>query len=168
MIEPETFVFADDGAVPNSKLPFLVYKSALDLPAENPEAAIEKLFSGNGWGHQLWRNGIFYYLHYHPNVHEALGIASGWARVQFGGDSGEEIRVSAGDIAVLPAGSGHCCIESSEDFRVVGGYPPGPEMQIARPTAAHHAKALRSVPNVAMPKSDPVFGNDGPLSRLWA
>lgn len=167
MPDPRTIVFADDGLVPNSRLPFLLYASAIDVSGEDPEAAVEERFRANGWGHQLWRNGIFYYLHFHPNVHEALGIASGWARVQFGGDHGEVIRVGAGDVVVLPAGTGHCCIESSEDFRVVGGYPPGKEMQIARPTKANHATALRSIPKVAVPESDPVRGADGPLMRLW-
>jgi len=167
MIEIKTFVFPDDGLVPNNPLPFLVYKSAINLPKRDPEGAIEKLFESNGWGRQLWRNGIFYYLHYHATVHEALGIASGTARVRFGGDAGEEIRVMAGDVVVLRAGTGHQCLETSADFRVVGGYPPGATMQITRPTKDNHRKALRTIPKVALPDSDPVQGRDGALARLW-
>ena len=36
-IEPLTFVFADDGLVPNNPMPFLVYKSAVDVANDHPE-----------------------------------------------------------------------------------------------------------------------------------
>jgi uncharacterized protein YjlB len=36
---------------------------------------------------------------------------------------GQEIKVRAGDVIVLPAGTGHCNTESSEDYRYVGVYP---------------------------------------------
>ena len=77
--KPLTFVFADDGLVPNNPLPFLVYKAAVDVKNDRPGDTIEKLFGGNGWG-AMWRNGIFDYLHYHSTVHEALGVSSGSAR----------------------------------------------------------------------------------------
>ena len=140
-VKPLAIVFADDGLVPNNPLPFLVYKGAVDVANDHPEKTIEGLFGANGWG-QMWRNGVFDYLHYHATVHEVLGIARGNARVRFGGDKGRELEISAGDVAILPAGTGHQCISSSEDFCVVGAYPPGPPMQITRPTPENHAKAL--------------------------
>src|SRR5437764_1314983 len=87
-------------------MPFLVYKQAIDVANDHPEKTIEGLFGANGWG-DMWRNGIYDYLHYHATVHEALGIARGNARVQFGGERGKEIDVAAGDVAILPAGTGH-------------------------------------------------------------
>jgi uncharacterized protein YjlB len=75
-IEPLAIVFEDDGLVPNNPLPFLVYKSAVDVDNAHPEATIEKLFGAHGWG-DMWRNGIYDYLHYHSTVHEVLGIARG-------------------------------------------------------------------------------------------
>ncbi|HEX9471739.1 MAG TPA: hypothetical protein VF957_19620, partial [Bradyrhizobium sp.] len=108
-IEPLTFVFQDDGLVPNNRLPFLVYKQAIAVDNAHPEKTIEGLFGANGWG-DMWRNGVYDYLHYHSTVHEALGVARGHARVRFGGNSGKEFEISAGDVAILPAGTGHQCL----------------------------------------------------------
>jgi uncharacterized protein YjlB len=164
--KPLTFMFVDDGLVPNNPLPFVIYKSAIDVANDHPERTIEKLFGANGWG-DMWRNGIYDYLHYHSTVHEALGIARGKARVRFGGDEGKEFEVSAGDVAILPAGTGHQCLSASDDFSVVGAYPPGAKMQVTRPTPENHRKALKTIPQVKSPKTDPVTGEDGPLVRLW-
>jgi len=165
-LKPLTFVFADDGLVPNNPLPFAIYKGALHVANDHPERTIEKLFGGNGWG-DMWRDGIYDYLHYHSTVHEALGIARGHARVRFGGDQGQEFEVSAGDVAILPAGTGHQCLSASPDFSVVGAYPPGAKMQVTRPTPENHRKALKTIPQVKLPKTDPVTGEDGALVRLW-
>jgi uncharacterized protein YjlB len=165
-VKPLTFSFRDDGLVPNNPLPFLVYKGAMDVDNSHPEKTIEGLFGANGWG-DMWRNGIFDYLHYHATVHEALGIARGHARVRFGGDRGQEIDVVAGDVAILPAGTGHQCLSASANFSVVGAYPPGAKMHVTRPTPENHRKALKTIPEVKLPKTDPVLGEDGPLLRLW-
>jgi uncharacterized protein YjlB len=165
-LKPLAIVFADDGLVPNNPMPFLVYKRAIEVDNDQPEKTIEAVFSANGWG-AMWRNGVYDYLHYHATVHEALGVARGNAIVRFGGDSGTEIAVGAGDVAVLPAGTGHQCLSASRDFSVVGAYPPGPNMQITRPTPENYRKALKTIPEVALPKTDPVMGEDGPLPRLW-
>ena len=86
-IQPLTFDFEDDGLVPNSRMPFLVYKRAVDIDNDHPEKTIEGLFGANGWG-AMWRNGVYDYLHYHATVHEVLGVARGNAVVRFGGDNG--------------------------------------------------------------------------------
>ena len=165
-LEPLAIVFTDDGLVPNNPMPFLVYRGAVGVDNTEPEQTIEDLFSANGWG-DMWRNGVYNFLHYHATVHEALGIARGHARVRFGGDKGKEVDISAGDVAILPAGTGHQCLVASQDFSVVGAYPPGPPMQITRPTPENHAKALKTIPDVKVPESDPVRGVDGPLVKLW-
>src|ERR1700688_281444 len=161
-IEPLTFTFEDDGLVPNNPLPFLVYKGAVDVGNDHPEKTIEGLFGANGWG-DMWRNGVYDFAHYHATVHEARGQA----RVRFRGDRGQEIEVNAGDVAILPSGTGHQCLIASKDFSVVGAYPPGATMQVTRPTPENHARALQTIPQVKLPKSDPVLGADGPLVRLW-
>ena len=165
-VQPLSFIFGDDGLVPNNAMPLLVYKRAIALDADHPEATIEKLFGANGWG-AMWRNGVYDYVHYHATVHEVLGVARGNAVVRFGGDGGTELAIAAGDVAILPAGTGHQCLSASQDFSVVGAYPPGPAMQITRPTPENHAKALKTIPQVKLPQTDPVRGADGPLVRLW-
>jgi uncharacterized protein YjlB len=40
-------------------------------------------------------------------------------------------------------------------------------MQITQPTPENHAKALKTIPEVNVPKTDPVMGEHGPLTRLW-
>jgi uncharacterized protein YjlB len=165
-VAPLALVFADDGLVPNNPLPLLVYKAAVDVDNAHPEKTIEGLFGANGWG-DMWRNGVYDYLHYHATVHEALGVARGHARVRFGGDAGKDLEIAAGDVAILPAGTGHQCLAASDDFCVIGAYPPGPKMQITRPTPANYAQALKTIPLVKVPRTDPVMGENGPLVRLW-
>lgn len=50
---------------------------------------------------------------------------------------------------------------------MIGAYPPGPPMEITRPTPENHRKALKTIPEVKVPDTDPVRGKDGPLVRLW-
>jgi uncharacterized protein YjlB len=167
-IEPLVFHFTDDGAVPNNRLPFLVYKGAIDVARmRDPASQIEKTFGKNGWGHGMWRNGIYPFTHYHSQIHEVLGIAAGTARVRFGGKNGEELEVEPGDVAVLPAGTGHQRIAATPDLLVIGAYPPDGHYDLCRGTSAEHARALETIPRVLLPQSDPLFGADGPLTTLW-
>jgi uncharacterized protein YjlB len=52
-----------------------------------------------------------------------LGVAKGEAVVEFGGVKGRQLSLRAGDVAVLPAGTGHRLIKASRNFLVVGAYP---------------------------------------------
>jgi uncharacterized protein YjlB len=117
--------FKDDGVIPNNeRWPLVVYRGAVSLPADlDPAAVIEDLFELNGWG-DSWRNGIYDYVHYHSRIHEVLGIARGTGTVRFGGNNGKTVQLKAGDVAILPAGTGHQCLTASTDFLVVGAYPP--------------------------------------------
>jgi uncharacterized protein YjlB len=160
--------FKDDGVIPNnSRWPLVLYRGAVALPGDlDPAAIMEDLFEGNGWG-DSWRNGIYDYVHYHSRIHEVLGIARGKGTVRFGGNNGITVQIKAGDVAILPAGTGHQCIWASRNFLVVGAYPPGARMQITLPTPENHKNALKTIPQVKLPKTDPVMGEKGPLVRLW-
>jgi uncharacterized protein YjlB len=166
LITPIAIEFEDDGLVPNNALPLVIYKRAIDAVGSEPEVVFERVYAANGWG-GMWRNGIYDYQHFHATVHEALGVARGRALVLFGGERGEAVELTPGDVAILPAGTGHKCVFASHDFSVVGAYPPGAKMQVTRPTPENYRMALKTIPDVPLPPSDPLFGEDGPLLRLW-
>lgn len=166
---PLTLMFSDDGSVPNNPaLPVLLYRGAIDVAAtHDPESEVERVFMANGWGRDLWRDGIYHYTHYHSMIHEALGIARGATRVRLGGTQGRDFELSAGDVAVLPAGTGHQRLASSADLRVIGGYPPEGTYNLCRGAKTEHDEALRTIPLVPVPANDPVHGDAGPLLSLW-
>jgi uncharacterized protein YjlB len=166
--EPLTLMFADDGSVPNNpRLPFLVYRSAIDLTgSSNPGDVVEKVFASHRWG-DMWRNGIFPYVHYHSMIHEALAVARGRAKVRFGGNAGEVLDLAAGDAVVLPAGTGHQCLWASPELSVIGAYPKSGTYNLCRGSKGEHAKALETIPKVPLPDTDPLHGKDGPLTKLW-
>ena len=158
--------FQDDGMTPNSPLPviryFLQTRSGSDVAV-----AFEALFSRHHWT-PLWRAGIFDFHHYHSTAHEALAVVRGQARVTLGGQSGQTLSIGTGDVLVLPAGTGHRCVECSRDFLVVGAYPRGQEhYDIQRPSSASHAGSRARIAQVAVPEADPVAGEDGVLTRVW-
>ena len=131
-----------------------------------PAIYFETAFKNNGWS-GTWRNGIFDYHHFHSNAHEALGIASGCARVQLGGRHGLTFEVGEGDMLVLPAGTGHINLGASGDFVVVGAYPAGQEGYDICRSLLEDTGIEKRIAGVALPASDPLLGADGPLTRLW-
>ncbi|MER8951433.1 cupin [Mesorhizobium sp. M0833] len=165
--KPNAFRFSDDGLVPNHPFwPLVVYRGAVKLLEDfDPAAVMEALFEANGWG-DSWRNGIYGHVHYHSRIHEVLGVARGTAKVRFGGSKGRTLSLKAGDVAVLPAGTGHQRLSASDDFLVVGAYPPSGTYDLCT-TAADHAKAVVTILRVGRPRKDPVYGSKGPLLAAW-
>jgi uncharacterized protein YjlB len=163
-----TALFRDDGAVPNNpKLPLVYYRSPVRLSdAADPAAVFEDLFESNGW-RDSWRDSIYDYTHYHSATHEVLGVARGHARVRFGGRIGKVIELRAGDVAILPAGTGHQRLSASGDLLVVGAYPAGGRYDECRGSHKQHARARASIFRVPLPDKDPVYGAEGPLLDLW-
>jgi uncharacterized protein YjlB len=166
--KPQTYRFKDDGLTPNHpKWPLVIYKSAVRLPPTlDPAAVFEELFESNGWG-DSWRDGIYDYVHYHSRIHEALGIARGHGKVQFGGPKGRTLVLKAGDVAILPAGTGHQCLKASRDFLVVGAYPPTGTYDECT-SIEDRKRALTTIPKVVHPRKDPIYGAKGPLRRTWS
>jgi uncharacterized protein YjlB len=162
----ETFVFRDDGLIPNNTLPLIVRRGAIPPSAGDPARAFEATFRSNGW-RGTWRDSIFDYHHYHSTSHEVLGVAAGSATVRFGGEGGETIGLAAGDVVVIPAGVGHARLKASDDLLVVGAYPNGMDYDLIRADPAAIEAARRRIAAVPVPASDPVDGPEGPLVKLW-
>jgi uncharacterized protein YjlB len=167
-VAAQAFRFEDDGETPNNpRLPLVVYRGAVNVAgAGDPAAAFETTFAAHGWV-DGWRNGIYDFLHFHTHSHEVLGIARGRAWVEFGGAAGQAIELQAGDVAILPAGTGHRRISCSPDLLVVGAYPEGSTYDERKPVNVSHDKAVTEVAKAPLPRHDPVFGSDGPLKGLW-
>jgi uncharacterized protein YjlB len=165
--KPHTYRFKDDGIIPNHpRWPLVIYRGAV-RPDEafDPAAVFEELFERNGWS-DSWRDGIYDYVHYHSGTHEVLGVARGQAKVQFGGLKGRTISVKAGDVAILPAGTGHHCLAASDNLLVIGAYPSNGSYDEC--TKSEDQKAtIKTILRVKRPRKDPVYGADGSLLKLW-
>jgi uncharacterized protein YjlB len=162
-MEVETHSFEDDGGIPNSALPVLIYR---DVEAAREAATCESLFARHGWL-GAWRDGIFSFHHFHSTAHEVLGVVAGSAAVMLGGPRGRRFEVRSGDVVVLPAGTGHCNAGSSADLLVIGAYPDGMDWDVRRGDPAEHDDAVANARAVPLPGADPVHGADGPLTGLW-
>ncbi|SDW90052.1 cupin domain-containing protein [Paenibacillus sp. PDC88] len=155
--------FEDDGIIPNHpNLPVLLYPGVL----RGREQETEALFNSHNW-QNTWTGGVFPYHHYHSNTHEVLGVISGSVKLQLGGEQGIVVTAAAGDVIVLPAGTGHKRIEASSDFQVVGGYPDAIEYDTYTGEAGERPKVLQDIKQVPLPDQDPVFGKSGPLHTYY-
>lgn len=159
-------IIKDAGTIPNSRLPLLIYQGALDLPNDDPAAAIEALLHQHQWGND-WRNGIFTYHHYHSTAHEVLFVFSGSCKVQAGGEGGMIETINAGDVIIIPAGVGHKNVGQSSDFKVVGAYPPQQNVDMNYGKAGERPRVDENIARLALPATDPVFGKTGPLLEHW-
>ncbi len=163
-IQPETFFLKDDEKIPNSKLPLLIYRNV--FPSELAAAKLKNHFASNNWTN-AWDNGIYPYHHYHSTSHEVLGIYAGTALLHVGGENGEKVRVTAGDIIIIPAGGGHKNLGASHDFGVVGAYPDGRDWDLLTGEAGERPTADENIAAVPIPDTDPFLGKKEGLRKIW-
>ena len=161
MSQAEPLFVAPKPPFPNAVLPVLVYPQVL-----KPGEDFAVLFRKNGWM-GIWVNGVYGFDHFHADAHEALGCISGWARIRLGGPEGVEVTLLAGDAVLLPAGMGHRNMAQSEDFSIVGAYPPGQRPDLRRGDMADYDALLTRARTVPLPLTDPVLGAEGAVRRHW-
>ncbi|MFO7725596.1 MAG: cupin domain-containing protein, partial [Oceanipulchritudo sp.] len=121
----ETYHFEESENIPNHpSLPVVVYRKAVSPDRTVPAEVFEARYRENEWGGS-WRWGVYAFHHYHSNAHEVLGVVAGEAELTLGGPGGKTLSVRAGDVLILPAGTGHKNDGSTSDFNVIGAYPGG-------------------------------------------
>lgn len=162
--EPEPFYFKDDGKIPNSKLPLLLYRDVLSNSMNAWD--LQRHFAANHWTNS-WDNGVYSFHHYHSTSHEVLGIYRGSALLHLGGENGEKLSVKAGDVIVIPAGVGHKNLGSTDDFGVVGAYPDGRAWDILKGEPGERPKADKNIAALPIPELDPLVGASGGLRKVW-
>ena len=171
MPSPEVlaFHFKDAGGIPNNpRLSVLVYKRvAPSFPRPGQLAEwFEEQWPKHGW-RAAWRWGVYEFPHYHSTAHEVLGVYRGNASIRLGDTTGATIVAEAGDMLVLPAGTGHENLGASSDFHVVGGYPQGQSADLLRGRKGERPAADTRIAAVPLPKGDPLTGAHGVLVKAW-
>jgi len=150
----------DDGIIPNSKYPVIVYHHAFNMEDSPAADFLETRFAENGWSNAFrWR--VYNFHHYHTNTHEVLGVYAGNALLQLGGPEGEKLNVRPGDVIVLPAGTGHISLSHSDDFAVVGAYPDGAEPDLIKLVDSRPDQVAEKVDAIPIPGKDPLRGLSG-------
>lgn len=163
----EIYMQETDELPNNPGLPVLVYKEVLDVQTAAKHKQFQHCFEQNGWK-GIWKNGLYDYHHFHPSSHEVLGIASGTVDLQLGGEGGKTLRLAAGDLLVLPAGTGHKRLTASGNLVIIGAYPAGQEnYTICRHRNESTEDVMRMIAAVPLPETDPYYGPDGPLLKIW-
>jgi uncharacterized protein YjlB len=156
----------ENNGIPNNpNLAALIYPKA--LAGGFSVEGVMALYERNRW-FNVWAYTVFDYHHFHHAVHEVLTVAHGRAVLHLGGEDGPKQQVETGDTIILPAGFGHKRLESTPDFIVVGGYPEGQDdIQIIRASEKAVRDARSAIEATPLPALDPIYGGDGPLTRLW-
>jgi uncharacterized protein YjlB len=166
LTEPQSIFFSQDEKIPNNQnLPVLIYRQVIERQTADKDRIFKRHFEKTGW-RGGWTGVIFDYHHFHPNAHEALAIAKGHVSVLLGGESGKEFDLEAGDLLVLPAGTGHKMASQSESLVVVGAYPPGQQDYEICKSISECPDAKERIERLPLPSSDPFYGR-GPLLNLW-
>ena len=157
-MELETWHAPPGDTIPNHPgFPVLVYRGT---GMRDPMTARSR-FAEHGWGGS-WVDGVFDFHHFHSTSHEVLAVVAGRATLELGGPQGETFEVAAGDVVVLPAGTGHRRAVADGSFTVVGAYPAGQERyDLLRGDDPAEVEAARErIAALGAPPEDPV-GGDG-------
>ncbi|WP_198172469.1 cupin domain-containing protein [Hymenobacter ginkgonis] len=164
-MQPEKFLFKDDGQIPNSPYPLLLYRQAFVARDAAGAAWLESKFAQHNWTNS-WRNGVYPFHHYHSTSHEVLGVYAGSALLHVGGEAGQQVAVQAGDILVIPAGVGHKNL-GSQGLGIVGAYPDGRAWDVNRGLPGERPQTDKNIAALPLPSTDPLLGKAGGLLTSW-
>ena len=107
--------------------------------------------------------------HFHSSSHEVLCVASGKAKLCFGGEDNPdrfEPEVQKGDVMIVPAGVAHQLLEDIEGgFSMVGSYPKGKgwDMCYGRESEEERVKAIGCM---GWFERDPIYAEQGPVLQV--
>lgn len=155
----ETYQRGPEGRLPNSRFPLLIHRNAVPGGGQD---AVRQRFIEHGWLNIWFYPGIYEYSHFHSTTHECLGCASGWMDIVIFGKEGEKVRLSAGDILVMPAGVSHEMVGHSDDVMMVGGYPDGRDwdnIQEEFLSEEDYRAAAKRIMMLPIPARDPATGD---------
>lgn len=162
---PERYDMPLDELMPNNPdLPVLIYRGVID--GKTAGEIFQNIFLRNGW-RGVWRGGIYDYHHYHSTSHEVLGVAQGQATLRLGGVRGMLFHVRVGDCLILPAGTGHCCVDATSDFAVIGAYPAGQENYDIQRSWQDKLGIRDDIRHVPEPGTNPLCGLIDGAETLW-
>ena len=162
-VEPARHLLADNGVVPNSALPALVYKQAAPQRSDLDDW-FRTTFAENRWVGA--RDDMLSDTdHYHSTAFAVFGVVSGSGEVALGGSGAVEIALNARDVVVLPAGVS--CRRVSGDLRVISAFFEEPHPDTLTVEPVEHDAAAERINNVSPPDVDPIYGDNGPLDRIY-
>ena len=152
--------------IPNTsiqKKPLLIYHSAFHPSIS--ASTIENHLSIVGIVTPQWRYTMFSESHFHSTAHEVLCVASGKAKLCFGGENNPkrvEPTVGKGDVMVVPGGVAHRLLEDIEGgFNMVGSYEAGKSWDICYGRKGEEEK-VEAISGLGWFKRDPIYGDSGP------
>ncbi|KAL8910629.1 MAG: hypothetical protein Q9171_004084 [Xanthocarpia ochracea] len=152
--------------MPNSSIqrkPLLIYHSAFSLGAS--ASTIESHLTTVGVVDPQWRYTMYRTSHFHSTTHEVLIVASGKAKLCFGGEENPnrvEPLVEQGDAIVVPAGVAHRLLDDLDGgFTMVGSYPKGKNWDMCYGKEGEEEK-VKGIEHLGWFERDPIYGHEGP------
>ena len=155
---------------PNTSLqhrPLLIYHGCFSPPPT--PGIIESHLRSTGVVVPQWRYTMYSVSHFHSTTHEVLCVASGRAKLCFGGEENPkkvEAVIEKGDVIVIPAGVAHRLLRDFEGgFLMVGSYPVGTSWDMCYGKAGEEDR-VEKINDVGWFERDPIYGDDGPALHV--
>ena len=96
-----------------------------------------------------------------------MGVVKGSTTLLLGGENGTEVKITKGDVLVIPAGVAHKNLDGENDVVCIGGYPGGAAYDMNYGKPGERPEADRNIARVPLPATDPVAGTAGILPQEW-